>query len=326
MKKRTLGGRLEVSAIGLGCMGMSFAYGHADEKESLATIDRGLELGLNFLDTADIYGPHTNEELLAKAISGRRDKFVIATKFGIQDKPEGRTITGTPEYARQAVEGSLKRLGIDVIDLYYLHRVDPNTPIEDTVGEMARLKEQGKIRNIGLSEASAETLRRAYKIHPITALQSEYSLWTRDVEENGVLDAARELGVSLVPYSPLGRGFLSGELKSFDDFAADDFRRTNPRFQGENFDKNLQLVGKIKEIAAAKGCTAAQLALAWVLAQDENLVPIPGTTKAKRIEENIGAADLDLTADELKAIDDIFPAGAAAGPRYQPEMMRSVNA
>jgi aryl-alcohol dehydrogenase-like predicted oxidoreductase len=326
MKKRTLGGKLEVSAIGLGCMGMSFAYGQADENESLATIDRGLELGLNFLDTADVYGPYTNEELLAKAIKGRREKFVIATKFGIRDTPEGRTITGTPEYAREAVEASLKRLGIDVIDLYYLHRVDQNTPIEDTVGEMARLKEQGKIKNIGLSEASAETLRRACKIHPVTALQSEYSLWTRDVEENGVLDACRELGVSLVPYSPLGRGFLSGELKNFDDLAADDFRRTQPRFQGENFAKNLELVENIKEIAEVKGCTAAQLALAWVLAQDENLAPIPGTTKAKRIEENIGAVEVELTAEDIEAINNIFPVNGAAGPRYQPEMMKSVNA
>jgi aryl-alcohol dehydrogenase-like predicted oxidoreductase len=285
-----------------------------------------LELGLNFLDTADVYGPHINEELLAKAIKGRREKFVIATKFAIRDTPEGRTITGTPEYAREAVEGSLKRLGIDVIDLYYLHRVDPDTPIEDSVGGMAKLVEEGKVRYLGLSEASESTLRRAVKVHPITALQSEYSLWTRDVEENGVLNTARELGVSLVPYSPLGRGFLSGELKNFEDLATDDFRRTQPRFQGENFAKNLELVEKIKELAAAKGCTAAQLALAWVLAQDENLVPIPGTTKAKRIEENIGAVDIELTGEELKTIDKIFPVNGAAGPRYQPEMMKSVNA
>jgi aryl-alcohol dehydrogenase-like predicted oxidoreductase len=329
MKKRTLGGRLEVSAIGLGCMGMSHAYGAADEKESLATIDRALELGLNFFDTADIYGPYTNEELLGRAMKGRREKFVLATKFAIVPDPETlmiRQINGKPEYVRQAVEASLKRLNTDVIDLYYQHRVDPNTPIEDTVGAMAKLIEEGKIKNIGLSEASAETLRRAHKVHPITALQSEYNLWTRDVEQNEVLDTCRELNIGFVPYSPLGRGFLSGEIRSIDDLEADDWRLTNPRFQGENFSKNVELADKVIEIAKTKNCTPAQLALAWVLAQEDFIVPIPGTTKAKRVEENIGAADVELTAEDLKAIDEVFPLNVAAGMRYPPEMMKSVNA
>ena len=329
MKKRTLGGRLEVSAIGLGCMGMSHAYGAADEKESFATIDRALELGLNFFDTADIYGPYTNEELLGRAMKGRRDKFVLATKFAIVPDPETlmiRSINGKPEYVRQAVEASLKRLNTDVIDLYYQHRVDPNTPIEDTVGAMARLIEEGKIKNIGLSEASAETLRRAQKVHPITALQSEYNLWTRDVEENDVLNTCRELNIGFVPYSPLGRGFLSGKIRSIDDLEADDWRRTNPRFQGENFNKNVELADKVIEIARTKNCTPAQLALAWVLAQEDLIVPIPGTTKAKRVEENIGAAEVELTAEDLKAIDEVFPLNVAAGMRYPPEMMKSVNA
>jgi aryl-alcohol dehydrogenase-like predicted oxidoreductase len=329
MKKRTLGGKLEVSAIGLGCMGMSHAYGAADEKESLATIDRALELGLNFFDTADIYGPYTNEELLGRAMKGRRDKFVLATKFAIVPDPETlmiRSINGKPEYVRQAVEASLKRLNTDVIDLYYQHRVDPNTPIEDTVGAMAKLIEEGKIKNIGLSEASAETLRRAHKVHPITALQSEYNLWTRDVEENDVLSTCRELNIGFVPYSPLGRGFLSGQIRSIDDLEADDWRRTNPRFQGENFNKNVELADKVSEIAKAKNCTPAQLALAWVLAQEDFIVPIPGTTKVKRVEENIGAAEVELTAEDLKAIDEVFPLNVAAGLRYPPEMMKSVNA
>jgi aryl-alcohol dehydrogenase-like predicted oxidoreductase len=329
MKKRTLGGRLEVSAIGLGCMGMSHAYGSADEKESFATIDRALELGLNFFDTADIYGPYTNEELLGKAMKGRRDKFVLATKFAIVPDPNTlmiRSINGKPEYVRQAVEASLKRLNTDVIDLYYQHRVDPNTPIEDTVGAMAKLIEEGKIKNIGLSEASAETLRRAHKVHPITALQSEYNLWTRDVEQNEVLDTCRELNIGFVPYSPLGRGFLSGQIRSIDDLEADDWRRTNPRFQGENFNKNVELADKVIEIARTKNCTPAQLALAWVLAQEDFIVPIPGTTKVKRVEENIGAADVELTAEDLKAIDEVFPLNVAAGMRYPPEMMKSVNA
>ena len=330
MKYKKLGkSELEVSAIGLGCMGMSFAYGDADETESLATIGRALEIGVNFLDTADIYGPYINEELVARALKGRRDKFIVATKFGIIFDPSNsgiRGINGRPEYVRQAVEGSLKRLAIDAIDLYYLHRVDPDTPIEETVGAMARLVDEGKIRYIGLSEASAETLRRAAAIHEITALQSEYSLWTRDVEENGVLEAARELGIVFVPFSPLGRGFLSGQIKTIDYLEEDDWRRTNPRFQGENFDKNIKLVGRIKEIADEKGVAASQLALAWVLAQGEDIVPIPGTKRRKYIEENAAAVDIALTADELERINEVFPRDAASGQRYPEHMMKSVNA
>ncbi len=327
MKRRKLRD-LDVSAIGLGCMGMSFAYGEADEAESLATIDRALDLGVNFLDTADMYGPYTNEKLVAQAIKGRRDRFVVATKFGIvfdPNDPTKRSINGRPEYVRQAVEGSMGRLGIETIDLYYLHRVDPDTPIEETVGAMSRLIEEGKVRYIGLSEASAETLHRASSTHQITAVQSEYSLWTRDVEENHVLTACRELGIGFVAYSPLGRGFLSGEIKRFEDLEATDWRRTNPRFQGENFDKNLKLVERVEQLANEKGVGASQLALAWVLAQGDDIVPIPGTKRRKYLEQNAAAVEINITAEELKQLDEIFPVNAAAGMRYPEAMMSGVN-
>ena len=328
MNKRTLGSELEVSEIGLGCMGMSAFYSGRDDEESLKTIHRALEIGVNFLDTAEMYGPYTNEELVGKAIKGRRDEFVIATKFGIYpdpNDPNNRIISGKPETVRQSVEGSLKRLGIETIDLYYQHRIDPNTPVEETVGAMAKLVEEGKIRYLGLSEASAETLRRASKVHKITALQSEYSLWTRDPEDNDVLATCRELNIGFVAYSPLGRGMLSGEIKKFEDLAEDDYRRHSPRYMGENFQKNLDLVEKIGEIAAEKGVTTSQLALAWVLAQGQDIVPIPGTKRRKYLESNAAASEIILSQEELVAIEDVFPKDAAAGLRYPEAMMASVN-
>ncbi|MGW8704289.1 aldo/keto reductase [Brevundimonas sp. NPDC055814] len=326
MKMRKLGrSGPEVSAVGLGCMGMSAFYGGADEAQSIAVIHRALDLGVTLFDTAEMYGPHTNEVLLGKALKDRRDEAFIATKFGINRQPDGSAITdGSPANVRRAVEGSLSRLGVDHIDLYYQHRIDPNTPIEETVGAMAELVKEGKVRFLGLSEAAPATLRRAHAEHPITALQTEYSLWSRDPEDE-LLGVVRELGIGFVPYSPLGRGFLSGEIKSIDDLAPDDFRRTNPRFAGDNFQKNLDLVDAVGAIAADKGVTAAQLALAWVLAQGEDLVPIPGTRRISTLEQNAAAADIVLTPDDLARIEAVFPRGAAAGERYAPGGMSSLN-
>ncbi len=326
METRELGTQgLRVSALGLGCMGMSAFYGARDDEESVRTIHRALDLGVDFLDTSDMYGPHTNEQLVGRAIADRRDEVVLATKFGIifdPAEPQKRGINGRPEYVREACEGSLRRLGVDHIDLYYQHRVDPQTPIEETVGAMAELVEQGKVRYLGLSEAAPDTLRSAYAVHPISALQTEYSLWSRDPEDE-ILPACRELGIGFVPYSPLGRGFLTGAIKSPDDLDSDDYRRFSPRFQGENFQRNLDLVDRISELAADKGVTPAQLALAWVLQQDEHIAPIPGTKRRERLEENVGAVEVQLSADELQRIADALP--DAAGLRYPEAMMESVN-
>jgi aryl-alcohol dehydrogenase-like predicted oxidoreductase len=329
MQQRTLGTQgLTTSAMGLGCMGMSEFYGdRSDHGESVATIHRALELGVSLLDTADMYGPFTNEELVGRAIKGKRDQYVIATKFGIvrdPNDPRKRGINGRPEYVRASCEASLGRLGIDTIDLYYLHRVDPSTPIEETVGAMAELVREGKVRYLGLSEVAPDTLRRACAVHPIAALQNEYSLWTRDPEDE-IIPTCRDLGVGLVPYSPLGRGFLTGAYKSIDDFPADDFRRNSPRFQAGNFEKNLELVRHIERLAASKGCTPSQLALAWVLAQGDDMVPIPGTKRRTYLEENVAASDVTLTAADLRRIDEIAPHGAAAGARYHPDAMRLIG-
>jgi len=328
VKKRKLGKQgLIVSEQGLGCMGMSEFYGATDEAESIATLNRALEIGINFFDTSDAYGPHKNEQLLGKAFRTRRDSVIIATKFAIRRDPSNptvRTIDGRPEYVREACDGSLKRLGIECIDLYYQHRVDTNVPIEDTVGAMAELVRAGKVRYLGLSEAGPQTIRRAHAVHPITALQTEYSLWSRDPEDE-IFATVRELGIGFVAYSPLGRGFLTGQIKSIDDLAADDYRRYSPRFQGENFSKNLELVTRVVELAREKGVTPGQLALAWVMAQGEDIVPIPGTKRRSYLEENAAASDIELTAQDLAHLDELAPRGAAAGMRYPEAMMRYVD-
>jgi len=327
MKTRRLGGEgLEVSAVGLGCMGMSEFYGPSEDAASIGVLHHAIDLGVTFWDTADMYGTGRNEQLVGRALEGRRDEVVLATKFAIQRGPDGSVVgvSGRPEYVRTACDASLQRLGVDHIDLYYQHRVDPQVPIEDTVGAMAKLVEAGKVRHLGLSEASAATLRRACAVHPITALQSEFSLWSRDIEAE-VVPTCRELGISLVAYSPLGRGFLTGAIRSIDDLAEDDWRRANPRFQGDNFQANLELVDRIEQLATIKGCTPAQLALAWVLAQGPDVVPIPGTRSRARLDENAAATDVELTPEELAHIDELIPKDMAAGTRYPEAAMGFLN-
>jgi aryl-alcohol dehydrogenase-like predicted oxidoreductase len=328
MLRTRLLGSLDVSSIGLGCMGMSEFYGTRDDAEAIATIHRALDGGVNFFDTSDAYGPWTNEVLVGEAIRGRRDEVVLATKFGFLRDPSDpmrKGFCGKADYVKRACDASLRRLGVDVIDLYYQHRVDPDTPIEETVGAMAELVREGKVRALGLSEAAPATIRRAHAVHPISALQTEYSLWTRDVEENDVLATCRELGIGFVAYAPLGRGMLAGQIRCFEDLAPDDYRRANPRFQGENFQRNLDLVSKVEQIAREKGCTAAQLALAWVLAQGLDIVPIPGTKRRSFLEENIGALSIVLTPDDLRRLDEAFPRGATAGTRYAAGSMSAVH-
>jgi len=325
MEIRTLGTQgLKVSALGLGCMGMSEFYGPRSDEESIATIHLALDRGVNFLDTADVYGPYLNEELVGRAVRGRRDRFVIATKYGIVRSGAVRGANGRPEYVRSSCEGSLRRLGVDTIDLYYQHRVDPNTPIEETVGAMAELVREGKVRYLGLSEAGPDTIRRAHAVHPISALQTEYSLWSRDPED-GLLASCRELGIGFVAYSPLGRGFLSGAIRREEDLAEDDWRRISPRYQGENFKKNLDLVGRLGQLAAEKGCTASQLAIAWVLSQGKDIVPIPGTKRRSYLEENLKSAGIVFSAEDFARIEEVSPRGAVSGDRYPEHLLKMLN-
>lgn len=326
MQTRKLGNELIVSAMGLGCMGMSEFYGQADEGEAISTIHRAIELGINFLDTADMYGVGDNEKLVGKAIAGRRDKVMLATKFGNMRDDDGsfKGVNGRPDYVRSSCEDSLRRLGVDTIDLYYQHRVDPDTPIEDTVGAMAKLVEEGKVRYLGLSEAAPQTIRKAHAVHPIAALQTEYSLWSRE-PEGELFDTVRDLGIGFVPYSPLGRGFLTGRFKDIDDLDKDDSRRHNPRFEGESFDRNRRLVDAVTDVASQKGCTPAQLALAWVLAQGDDIVPIPGTKHRHYLEQNAAALDVSLGQDDLDRLDTIAPRGAASGERYAAAQMEALN-